>query len=337
MPQGSLPMRGAAARDQVRRLAASPICRVVLRRLALAVPLLLIVSALSFVLVSAQPSNAARSILGTGATASAVRTLEARLGLNQPVYEQYWHWLTKALSGNLGASYLSSQSVGEALRQRYPVTLSLVLVSLIVFVVVGTLLGVLGAVWRGPFGRIVDGASLVGFAIPPFWLGTVLVVLFAAKLRWFPAIGYVSPGTSVGDWARSLVLPVAALATTSVALLAKQTREAMLDVLAGEHIRMARANGIPPRTIIFRLALKNAAARIVTISGLQVITLLSGTIFIEYVFSLPGLGSGLVSAASQGDLPVAQAITVIFTLTIVVINLIVDVLYTLLDPRVRTS
>jgi peptide/nickel transport system permease protein len=324
-------------RVRIGRIARNSVLRVVIRRLLLALPLVFVVSALSFVLVSAQPGDASQSILGINASPAQYAALRHNLGLDLPLYQQYWRWLHHALEGDLGTSLFTNEAVTNMVSTRLPVTLSLVALSLLVIVVVGVTLGVTGAVRGGAAGRFVDGVSLVGFALPSFWVGAVLIGLFAVALHWLPAIGYVSLASSPSGWARSLVLPVAALAIHGVAVLAKQTREAMMDVLASEHVRMAWANGAPPRLIFFRLALKNASMRIVTVAGLQVVYLLGGTIFVEQVFALPGLGSALVAGATQGDLPVLQGITLLFTLIIVLINLLVDLTYTLLDPRVRTA
>ena len=314
----------------------NPVVRVVVRRLYLAVPLLFVVSALSFLLSSLAPTNVLDVLLPNGSPAQYV-ALAHRLGLDQPVYEQYWHWLVHALGGNLGTSYTTGQGVKALIVQRFPVTLSLVVPTVVVMFVVGVVAGVVSAVHGGAVGRLIDSLTLVGFALPAFWVGAVLVSFFAVKIHLLPAIGYVSLAQSPGDWARSMVLPVVALSLLPIAVMARQTREAMMDVLASEHVRMAWANGIPPRVIFFKLALKNASMRAVTVGGLQVIGLLTGTVFVEQVFSLPGLGSGLDTAASTGDLPVTQGIVVFFTVVIVAINLIVDLLYAVLDPRVRTS
>jgi peptide/nickel transport system permease protein len=303
----------------------------------LAIPLLFVVSTVTFLLVSISPGDPGQAILGAGATPEQREQLREQIGLNQPVYEQYWNWLTNALHGDLGTSYFTNQPVTTIIGDRYQVTLSLVVLSLIVIVLIGVGLGVIGAVRGGAVGRGVDSISLVGFALPGFWVGAVLISIFAVRLGWLPAIGYVPFADSPSDWARSLVLPVIALAIHSIAVMAKQTREAMMDVLGSEHVRMAWANGIRPRTIYFRLALKNASMRIVTVAGLQVVALLGTTIFIERVFAMAGLGGALVDAATYSDLPVAQGITVIFTLVVVFASLIVDLLYTFLDPRVRTS
>jgi peptide/nickel transport system permease protein len=301
----------------------------------MAVPLLFMVSALSFFLVSLTPGNAADQILGTTATPQEYAALRRALGLDLPLYDQYWQWLRHAVMGDLGSSIFSGQPVTQAIGQRLPVTLSLLLGALVVTVVVGVGLGLFSALRGGVMGRTVDGLALIGFALPAFWVGAELIVLFAVKLTWFPATGYVSISQSPVGWLRSLVLPVIALSLYGVAATAKQTREAMLDVMGSEYIRMARANGVAPRSIIFFHGLKNASIRVVTVLGVVAVGLLGGTVLVENVFALPGLGSLAVTAATEHDLPVVQGVAVYFTLMVVVINLLIDLAYTWLNPRVR--
>lgn len=314
-----------------------PVFSVVVRRLLLAVPLLLVVSMLSFVIVALTPGNVAQEILGTTAPPQAYVQLQRQLGLDRPLYEQYWNWLDQAIHGNLGTSLFSGQPVDQLINQRLPVTLSLICLSLLATLIVGLALGIFSAVRGGVAGRIVDGISLIGFALPSFWAGAVLIAIFAVAIRLFPATGYISFGQSPTEWLRSLVLPVIALAMYGVAAVAKQTREAMLDVLGSEYIRMARANGISERSIVFRHALKNAAVRTVTVLGVQAVVLLGGTILVESVFALPGLGGLAVTAATEHDLPTIQGLVVYFTLIVVGINLIIDLAYTWLNPQVRVQ
>jgi peptide/nickel transport system permease protein len=257
--------------------------------------------------------------------------------LDLPLYEQYWQWLTHAVRGDLGSSLFTGESVTDAIQSRLPVTLSLMFGALLVSLVVGVALGVFSAMRGGVLGRIVDGFALVGFALPAFWVGAMLVVVFAVALRWLPATGYVALADSPTDWLASLVLPVVSLALGSIAALAKQTREAMLDVLSSEYIRMARANGIRNRSIVLVHALKNASVRVITVLGVQAVGLLGGTVVVENVFALPGLGSLAVNSTVQHDLPVVQGTVVYFTVLVVVINLIVDIAYTWLNPKVRAS
>lgn len=317
-------------------LAAHPVAGVVVRRVLMTVPLLFVASALSFLLVSLTPGNATYAILGTDATPAEYRALRLALGLNLPLYDQYWQWLCRGVTGNLGASILSGEPVSQAIGQRLPVTLSLIVGAMLVAVVAGVGLGIFSALRGRLVGRLVDGLALGGFALPSFWVGAELIIVFAVKLRWFPATGYISFATSPLQWLRSLVLPVAALSLYGVAATAKQTREAMLDVLGSEYIRMARANGIPPRAIIFQHALKNASIRVLTVLGVQAVGLLGGTVLAENVFALPGLGSLIVTAAQDHDLPVVQGVALTFTIIVVVINLCIDLAYAWLNPKVRT-
>jgi peptide/nickel transport system permease protein len=317
--------------------AGDPLLVIVVKRLLFAIPLLFVVSALSFLLVSLTPGDAAREILGTNPPPGAYPKLRHSLGLDLPVQEQYWRWLTHAFHGDLGASLITGETVTHAIDGRLPVTLSLMLLALLVTLVVGVLLGLFSAVRGGVAGRLIDGLAMTGFALPSFWIGAVLISVFSVGLRWFPVVGYVSLASSPSRWLRSLALPVVALSLHAVAAVAKQTREAVVDVLSSEFIRMARANGVSPTSILFRHTLKNAAIRIVTIVGLLAVSLLGGTVLVESVFALPGLGSLAVSSALQHDLPVVQGIVVYFTLLVVAINLLIDLTYTWLNPRVRTA
>jgi peptide/nickel transport system permease protein len=313
-----------------------PLVVVPLRRLLMAVPLLFVVSALSFVLVSLTPGDAARQILGINASPEEYAKVRHQLRLDQPLYDQYWHWLSHAVRGDLGASFISGESVTQIIKSGLPVTISLILLAVIVVSVIGVALGVLSAVRGGATGRSVDAFSMFGFSLPTFWLGLILIVLFAVKLQWFPAIGYVPFTQSPGEWLHSLTLPVLALAIGGIAGVARQTREAMLDALGSEYIRMARANGVPARSLYFRHALKNASIPVVTQLGLLTVGLLGGTVLVENVFAMQGLGRLVVGATSQHDLPVVQGIAIAFTLIVVVVNLVVDLAYAWLNPRVRT-
>lgn len=197
-------------------------------------------------------------------------------------------------------------------------------------------MGVFTSLGRGASGKIVDWIALIGYALPGFWLASGLVAIFAVKLGWFPAVGYTSLASSPAGWFRSLILPVAALSLAGVALVARQTREAMTGVMSSEYVRMARAHGVSSTSLILRYGLRNAAIPVVTIIGVQFIGLLAGTVFIEQVFALPGLGSLLTQSAIAHDLPVLQGITVVFTAMVILVNLIIDVLYAWLNPKLRT-
>jgi len=308
-----------------------------LRRLLLAVPLLFLVSILTFVTVALIPGDPAVRILGAGHTEAEYQALDKKLGLQQSVLVQYWHWLDHVLHGSLGTSLFSNQSVTSAVDQRLLVTVWLVVGATAVSLLGGVALGVLSAGTRGPIGRLVDVLSWLGFAIPNFWLGLVLVEFIAVRAKLLPASGYVAFGQSPAAWLRSLLLPVLTLAAVGVTGIAKQTRDSMSEVMTREFVVALRVAGLPSRTIVLRHALRNAAIPIVTSAGLFAVAMLGGTILVEQVFVLPGLGSLAVQAATNHDLPVIEGVVVTFTLIVIVINLLIDATYGWLNPRVRVT
>jgi peptide/nickel transport system permease protein len=255
--------------------------RYLLRRLLLSVPLLFVVSILTFVMVAIVPGDPAVRILGAGHTAAEYQALDQKLGLTAPLLVQYWHWVDGVLHGTLGTSLFTNQTVTSELAQRLPTTVWLVIGATLVTVVAGVTLGLAGAVWRGPLGRIVDAASWVFFAVPNFWLGLILIEFIAVRARLLPSTGYVPLGQDPGLWLRSLILPVITLAAVGVTGIAKQTRDAMAEVLGREFIAALRMAGLPRRSLLLRHALRNAAIPIVTAAGLFSIAMLGGTILVE--------------------------------------------------------
>lgn len=306
------------------------------RRLALSVPLVLVVTAISFVLVGLLPGTAAATILGTQATPDQIAALNRQLGLDRPVWEQYGQWLTQLAQGSLGTSTVNGTSVAADLTSRLGVTLSLVLGAMLGTVVLGVTLGVFTARRRGLLSRLIDTLAIAGLAIPGFWLALLLILVFSVELRLLPAIGYVDPSTSLVGWVTSLVLPVTALALSMITTVAKQTRDSMLDTLASPFVVGLRANGITESSIVFRHALRNAAIPIVTVIGLLFVNSLTGAVFIEQIFVLPGLGSAVVTATGQRDIATVQGAALFITLLVVVANLLVDLAYAALNPKVRT-
>jgi peptide/nickel transport system permease protein len=309
----------------------------VLRRLFISIPLLLTVSIIVFVLQSLIPGDVARGVAGVGATPAQIALLRREAGLDQPLWLQYWHWLANALHGSLGNSLVDHSSVGAALNQRLPVTLSLVIGATLTATLAGLVLGVLSSRGHPLIARLVDVLSIGGLAVPSFWLALILISVFSVKLRLLPATGYVSLGDSASGWARSLVLPVIALSMNGVTAIAKLTREAMLDVLGSEFVRNLRANGIPERSVVYRHALRSSAMRILTVSGLLFIGALGGSVVIEHVFGIPGLGSLAVSATTAKDFPLIQGVAIYFTLLVIGVNLLTDISYAWINPKVRGS
>jgi peptide/nickel transport system permease protein len=311
--------------------------RLIWRRLALSIPLLLVVSLSTFVLVTLIPGDAARTIVGPSGTQEQYEMLRNALGLDEPLPGRYWDWLQGAARGDLGESAFGQEPVVSVLNSRLSVTLSLVIGSTLVATLLGVLIGIGGALRPGSLGRALGALALAGLAIPNFFLGLLLVAWFAVAVPLFPATGYVEPTESVPEWLRSLVLPVVAIAAPGVAVIAKQTRDAMNDALGRPFIRTLRACGVRRRSIVLKHALRSAAIPLVTVVGLVFVGALSGAVVIESVFAMPGLGSVAVESTGERDLPLIQGVAVYFTVLVVAVNLIVDLLYGWIDPRVRAS
>lgn len=308
-----------------------------LRRLALSAPLVLVVTALTFVLDSLAPGDLARTILGADGTQEQYEALRRQLGLDRPLIEQYLDWLWRALHGDLGQSFFTKESVVSLVNGRVGVTVSIMLGVLIVCSAAGLALGVASALRGGWVGKAIDLFSLLGLIFPSFWVALVLISIFAVTLRWLPATGYTAFSDSPLGWAACLVLPVLAVALHSIANVAKQTRDLMADVLGRDFIRALRASGVSERSVVWKHALRNAALPVVTVLGLVMVGAISGTVFVERVFVLPGLGSLAVSAALDKDIALLQGVTLYFTLLTIVINLAIDISYGWLNPKVRLS
>ncbi|MCM2423083.1 MULTISPECIES: ABC transporter permease [unclassified Streptomyces] len=313
------------------------IFRLVIRRLLSSTPLLFMVSALTFVLVSLVPGDPARTIVGQHATEEQYRTVRGQLGLDEPLPVQYWHWLVRVFHGDLGSSLFSGEPVTSVLNNRLPVSLSLIVAGTVVSGILGVALGLLSARRGGFLVRIVDGLSLIGLAVPAFWLALVLIAVLAVQLRWFPVTGYVPFADDPAQWARSLVLPVMSLSVGAVAIIAKQTRDSVLDTSTRDFIRVMQANGFSPRSILYRHVLRNAALPVVTVLGVVLVSLLSAAVFVETVFAMPGLGSLTQQATIQHDIPLIQGAVLYITVLVVLVNLLVDLAYGRLDPRVRAA
>lgn len=308
---------------------------ITLRRLLLSIPLLFIVSVATFVLQSFVPGDPARALLGVNATQEQYEALRETLHLDEPVLVQYWIYLQDVFQGDLGTSLFTNDPVLTTLGQRLPVTLALIAAATLFASIAGILLGVYSATRGTVAKRIVDVISLTGNALPNFWVALVLVAVFAVSLGLFPATGYVPAEESPSLWAASLALPVIALSLSGIALVAKVTRDGMLTTLELDYVRTLRASGVSQRSIIWRHALRNSGISVATVVGLTLISFVSGSILIENVFVLPGLGTLIVTATNQHDIPVIQGVTLTLTLVVVVTNLVVDIVYGLLNPKVR--
>lgn len=309
----------------------------VLRRVLWSLPSLVVVSALTFILVSLTPGDAARVVLGTNTDPVAHQQVREQLGLDEPLLVQYGSWLTGALRGDLGQSVFTREPVAGILADRIGVTLTLILGATLLAALVGVSLGVLGAVRGGVTARVTDALAMLAMAVPTFWLSLLLILLFAAHLRWLPATGYVPLGQDPSGWLRSITLPILALASGGVATIAKQTRGAVLDAMGSEYVRALRANGVPARRVILRHCLRNAAIPVTTVAGLVMIALLGGSILVEQIFALPGLGQLAVGATLSSDLPVIAGVVTVYTLIVIAANVLTDIGYGWLSPRMRTA
>jgi peptide/nickel transport system permease protein len=313
--------------------------RAAARWLASSALLLFAVTVLTFLLTALAPGDAAKAMLSgqtTSYTPEQYQQLRHDLGIDQPLPVQYWQWLYRLLHGSLGTDLFSGQPITEALNGRLGASLSIIAGTVLVSAVVGLGIGVFSAVRGGVAGKLVNGLSLVGLAAPNFWLALVLVELLSVRMPLFPATWSASGGDPLA-WLRSLVLPVLALAVGGSAFIARQTRDAMADVLTRDFITALRAHGLPLRSVVFKHALRNAAIPVVTLLGLLFVGLLGGAVLIESVFTIPGLGQQAVAASSTHNLPMIEGVAFYFTVIVIVVNLLVDVSYGWLNPKARRS
>ncbi|QCI66575.1 ABC transporter permease [Phreatobacter stygius] len=308
----------------------------ILRRLAATVPVLLTVAVLVFLMLRLTPGDPAAVIAGDNATSQQIVEIRTKLGLDQPIVSQFFIWLTNTVRGDLGESFFFRKTVWELISDRIEPTLSLAAFTILIAVLVAIPLGVLAAYKQGTWiDRVVMGFSVIGFSVPVFVIGYLLVYIFAIKLGWFPVQGYQRIGNGLWPWFVSLVLPAFTLSVIYVALIARMTRTSVLEVLSEDYIRTARAKGQTEIKVLFHHALKNAAVPIATVVGIGVALLIGGVVVTESVYSIPGLGRLTVDAVLARDFPVIQAIILLFSLVYVLINLLVDLSYTIFDPRIR--
>lgn len=318
-----------------------PLTAYIVRRLLGAIPLLLLISAISYSLMGLAPggptailSQQARSL-----TPAARHAYEVALGLDQPWYIQYFYWLKEVvLHGNLGNSFVDQRPVVARIAEKLPITLELLSLALVLTLIVAIPIGIRAAVKRDSwFDNASTAIALIGYGVPIFWLGILLIDLFAMHLRWLPASGISSVGREHDplDLLRHLILPAATLAIVSVAGWLRYQRAAMIDVLDEPYVQTARAKGLPERVVLYRHALRNALLPMITLLGLQLPGLVGGAYFIEYIFSIPGMGYLGINAIFQRDYPTVMGITMLSALMVILGNLLADVLYGAVDPRIR--
>jgi peptide/nickel transport system permease protein len=312
----------------------------VLRRLALLIPVLLGVSLVVFTLVRLIPGDATLLAIGVDQriTAEQRELVRKSYGLDQPQPIQYLRWMEHVLQGDLGTSLRTRRSVNEELRLRLPVTIELTLLAALFGTVPAMAVGVLAAVRRN---SALDYAAtigtLIGVSVPNFLLATLLVLVFSLWLRWLPPIGYVEIEKDPIGNLKTMILPALSLSLPLAAVLMRNTRSAVLEVLGQEHVRVARAKGLTERRVLGRHVILNASLPILTVVGIQVASLLGGTVIIETIFALPGIGRYIYEAIANRDYPVVQGVTIVIAAIFVVVSMTVDILYAVLDPRLRTQ
>ncbi len=306
------------------------------RRVLSTIPVMAIVALFVFSLLYIAPGDPAAIIAGDQATPADVERIRAGLGLDRPFLIRFGEWVWHVLSGDLGVSIFTNLPVTRMIQQRLEPTVSLMVLTLILSIVVAVPMGVVAAWNQGTWiDRLIMVLAVFGFSVPVFVVGYILAYVFALQLDWFPVQGYTPLARGFGPWLGNLVLPSVALGGVYIALIARITRATMLEVLSQDYIRTAKAKGVGSRTVLFLHALKNAAVPIVTVIGIGVALLIGGAVVTESVFAIPGLGRLVVDAILRRDYPVIQGVVLLFSFVYVLVNLGVDLLYTVFDPRIR--
>ena len=308
------------------------------RRILAAIPILILVGLITFLLIHLTPGDPAAVVAGENASLEAIEAARHRLGLDQPFLLQFWHWLTAVTRGDLGTSFTSGRPVTELIFDRMPVTLSLTAGSTLVGIGLAVPLGVFAALKRGSYlDRITIFGTSLGIAAPEFFIGLLLVLVVALKWGWLPATGYIPFAEDPIEYFARLTLPSLTLGLGVAAELARQVRGAMIDVLSRDYIQTARAKGLSTLSIIVKHGLKNAAIPVVTVLGLQIRRLLGGAVIVEQIFAMNGLGSLAVRAVFLRDLPVLLGVALATAIVVLLVNLFVDMSYGYFDPKVRAA
>jgi peptide/nickel transport system permease protein len=306
------------------------------RRLLATIPVIAVVAVLVFLMLRLTPGDPAAVIAGPSATQQDIVEIRDKLGLDRPLPTQFARWVGGMFVGDFGESFFYKRQVSDLIADRIEPTLSLAVVTIVLATLIAVPLGTLAAWKQGSWiDRVVMGFSVLGFSVPVFVVGYLLIGFFSVKLGWFPVQGYQRIADGVGGWLHRLVLPAFTLAVIYVALLARMTRTSVLEVLNEDYVRTARAKGLPNVKVLMRHALRNAAVPIVTVIGIGIALLIGGVVVTESVYNIPGLGRLTVDAVLARDYPTVQAVILLFSLAYVLINLAIDLLYTVLDPRIR--
>ncbi|MEZ5653980.1 MAG: ABC transporter permease [Burkholderiaceae bacterium] len=307
-----------------------------LRRLLATIPVMLVVAVFVFLMLRLTPGDPAAIIAGDAANAENIAQIRDKLGLERPIVVQFGIWISNMLQGDFGESFYYKRDVAGLIAERIEPTLALAVLTIILASAIAVPLGTLAAYRQGSWiDRLVMGFSVIGFSVPVFVIGYVLMFVFAVHLDWFPVQGYQPIAEGFGGFLHRLILPSSALAVIFVALIARMTRTSVLEVLNEDYVRTARAKGLSETRVLVAHALRNASVPIVTVIGIAIAVLIGGVVVTESVFTIPGLGSLTVDAVLGRDYPTVQAVILLFSFVYVLINLAIDLLYTVLDPRIR--
>ncbi len=309
----------------------------ILKRIVSGISVLVAISFFTYCLLYFSSTNIARNILGEFASQEQVAAKEVELGLDRPLLVRFFEWAGQAVQGNFGASWFNSEPVIGAITTRLPITLTLVVVAMLCITIVATLLGMAAAIKRGWIDRLVQGAAVLGDAIPDFVLGIVLVAVFAINLHFFPATSSISPDAGMNAWVASMTLPVIALLINGVASVAQQVRSAVIKQMERDYVRTLRSRGIPEWEILFKHVLRSAAPAALTVLSLKFVGMLGGVVIIEQIFALPGMGALAVQSTSMGDIPLVMGVVLYTVVIVIIVNLLVDLINGWLNPKVRVS
>jgi peptide/nickel transport system permease protein len=306
------------------------------KRIVYMLPTIIVVAVVAFLIVHLIPGDPASTLLGTEASPEQIAELNKALGLDRPIYEQFFYWSLHLLQGNFGESLTLKQPVISLILQRMPITLQLASFSLLISLLIGIPAGVFSAIKQGTvFEQLILILALLGLAMPDFWLGLNLVSFLSVEHKVFPTGGYVPMSHGLGQWLRYMFLPAFSLGFIHAALITRMTRSAMLDVMRQDYIKTARAKGLSEFFVVMKHALKNASIPIVTVVGLSVTVLLGGAVVVENVYSIPGLGRLILTAVKSRDFPVIQGSIIFIAILSVLVNLVVDLIYKYINPKIR--
>lgn len=310
----------------------------ILKKILTAIPVLLVVSIVLFLLLNVMPGDAADSMSTMDATAEEVEALRESLGLNDPMYIQYLRWLKNVLKGDFGISFLNGASVTEKIMTRLPVTLELTLLAMLIAVAIALPMGVLSATHRNStIDAIASFISMIGVAVPHFWLAMMLIIIFSVNLHWLPASGFTPISQGLGKNLIKMIMPAFSVGLGFAATVMRQTRSNMIDVLGTDYISTAKAKGMSKSVVVWKHGVRNALIPVITVIGMQTGRLFGGAIVVETLFGLPGIGTAIVQSIFSRDYQMTMGCVMMVAVIIILINTIVDILYVIIDPRVRTT